>query len=80
MSDRPLPLLRNKLTMVGSGLSVLLVLLAVFSPWIAPLDPLDQSFLNANQGPTGEHWFGTDAFGRDVLSRVLFGGRVSLAI
>ena len=70
----------NKLTTIGTGLSFLLVLLAAFSPWIAPLDPLDQSFIAANQGPTGEHWFGTDAFGRDVLSRVLFGGRVSLAI
>ena len=45
-----------------------------------PHDPLDQSFLTAGQGPSAEHWFGTDAFGRDVFSRVLLGARVSLSI
>ena len=45
-----------------------------------PQDPLEQSFLSASQGPSAEHWFGTDAFGRDVFSRVLLGTRASLAI
>ena len=62
------------------AMSVLLIVLALASPWIAPQDPLDQSFLNAGQGPSAEHWFGTDAFGRDVFSRVLVGARVSLTI
>lgn len=82
-TDRSTPLsalVGNKLTMFGIGLSLLLILLAAFAPWIAPLDPLDQSFIAANEGPSTAHWFGTDAFGRDVLSRVLFGGRVSLSI
>lgn len=70
----------NKLSVAGGVLCILLVLIAAVSPWIAPKDPLEQSFLTANQGPSEEHWLGTDAFGRDVLSRVLIGGRVSLSI
>jgi peptide/nickel transport system permease protein len=73
-------LFANKLTMAGATLCVILILLAATSPWLAPQDPLEQSFIGANQGPTEEHWLGTDAFGRDVLSRVLIGGRISLAI
>lgn len=70
----------NKLTVAGAALCALLILVAILSPWIAPMDPLEQSFLAANQGPSAEHWLGTDAFGRDVLSRVLVGSRVSLSI
>ncbi|MDB5404676.1 MAG: transporter permease, partial [Rhodopila sp.] len=43
-------------------------------------DPLDQSFINAGQGPSADYWFGTDSFGRDVFSRVLLGSRISLSI
>jgi peptide/nickel transport system permease protein len=70
----------NKLTAAGMILSLLLVVLAALSPLIVPHDPLDQSFLSAGQGPSGEYWFGTDAFGRDVFSRVLVGSRISLSI
>ncbi len=70
----------NKLTAAGVILSLLLILLAILSPLIVPHDPLDQSFLSAGQGPSAEYWFGTDSFGRDVFSRVLTGGRVSLSI
>lgn len=70
----------NKVTAAGVGLSVVLIALAVISPWIVPHDPLEQSFLDAGQGPSAAYWFGTDSFGRDVFSRVLLGGRVSLAI
>ena len=70
----------NKLSAAGGLLCIVLMVIALVSNWIAPYDPLEQSFLAANQEPTAEHWFGTDAFGRDVLSRVLVGGRVSLAI
>jgi peptide/nickel transport system permease protein len=45
-----------------------------------PQDPLEQSFLAAGQGPSAEHWLGTDSFGRDVFSRVLLGTRASLSI
>ncbi len=70
----------NKLTAMGAGLCCLLMFVALISPWIVPFDPLEQSFATANQGPSGVNWFGTDAFGRDVFSRVLIGGRVSLSI
>jgi peptide/nickel transport system permease protein len=70
----------NKLTAMGAALCCLLMVVALVSPWIVPHDPLEQSFATANQGPSDLHWFGTDAFGRDVFSRVLIGGRVSLSI
>ncbi|MGE0223495.1 MAG: ABC transporter permease [Acetobacteraceae bacterium] len=70
----------NKLTVAGGVLCLVMVTVALASPWLAPKDPLEQSFLSANQGPSAEYWLGTDAFGRDVLSRVLVGARVSLAI
>jgi peptide/nickel transport system permease protein len=70
----------NKLTAVGVILSLFLIVLAILSPMIVPHDPLDQSFLSASQGPSAEYWFGTDSFGRDVFSRMLVGGRVSISI
>jgi peptide/nickel transport system permease protein len=70
----------NKLTAAGIALSGLLVVVALVSPLIVPHDPLEQSFLSAGQGPSAEYWFGTDSFGRDVFSRVLLGGRISLSI
>ena len=70
----------NKLTAMGAALCCLLIFVALISPWIVPHDPLEQSFATANEGPSDLHWFGTDAFGRDVFSRVLIGGRISLSI
>lgn len=70
----------NKLSVAGGVLCLLLIAIAIVSPVIAPHDPLEQSFMSANQGPSAEYWLGTDAFGRDVLSRVLLGSRVSLSI
>ncbi|HTI79229.1 MAG TPA: ABC transporter permease [Acetobacteraceae bacterium] len=70
----------NRSTSAGIVLSILLVVLALISPWVVPHDPLEQSFIVANQGPSSDYWFGTDSFGRDVFSRVLLGARVSLSI
>jgi peptide/nickel transport system permease protein len=70
----------NRSTSAGIVLSMLLVMVALVSPWVVPHDPLEQSFIAANQGPSADFWFGTDSFGRDVFSRVLVGARVSLAI
>jgi peptide/nickel transport system permease protein len=70
----------NKLTAAGVALSLLLIVVALVAPWIVPHDPLEQSFLSAGQGPSADYWFGTDSFGRDVFSRVLLGGRISLSI
>jgi peptide/nickel transport system permease protein len=65
----------------GFGLFVVLtmVLLALLAPWIAPFDPLATSFSLVRKAPSGAHWFGTDEVGRDLLSRVIWGGRASLA-
>jgi peptide/nickel transport system permease protein len=57
---------------------VAFVLLALLAPWLAPHDPLAQSFLKINLSPSAEHWLGTDQFGRDILSRLIYGSRNSL--
>ncbi len=71
---------RNKLSWIGVVLFALLVLAAVFAPLLAPFDPIDQSIVRRMKPPSFEHWFGTDRFGRDLLSRALYGARVSLFI
>jgi ABC-type dipeptide/oligopeptide/nickel transport system permease subunit len=64
----------------------LLIVLAIFAPWIAPQDPLAQNLLTATLPPIGfpdaepGFWLGTDGLGRDVLSRVIFGARISLTV
>jgi len=57
---------------------VLLVIVSIGAEWIAPYDPLQQNLRNALQGPSAAHWLGTDDLGRDVLSRLIFGGRIAL--
>ncbi|MDB3911595.1 ABC transporter permease [Paracoccaceae bacterium] len=70
----------NKTSWVGLGLFALVCLLAVLAPVIAPHDPLDQNIFDRLQGPSAEYWMGTDAYGRDTLSRILYGSRISLMI
>ena len=65
---------------VGLALTVAMVVIALAAPWIAPFDPNDQNVLQKLEPPSAEHLFGTDAFGRDVLSRVIFGARISLFV
>jgi len=65
---------------VGLALAVTMVIIAIAAPWIAPFDPNDQDVLLKLEPPSAAHWFGTDAFGRDVLSRVIFGARISLFV
>lgn len=65
-------------TAMASTLVVILAVVAIFAPWIAPYDPVAQSLLRINQLPSAEHWLGTDQFGRDVLSRIIYGARGSL--
>jgi peptide/nickel transport system permease protein len=55
------------------------IFVAAFAPWLAPYDPLAQSILTINQNPSAGHWLGTDQFGRDVLSRMIYGSRNSLS-
>lgn len=70
--------LRGNAARVGLTLIVLLLLLAVGAPWIAPYDPFDQDLSAALSPPAADHWWGADQYGRDVLSRVLSGTRYAL--
>jgi peptide/nickel transport system permease protein len=69
---------RKLSTTIAFSVIVAFALLAVFAPWIAPYDPLKQSFLSINKYPSAAYWLGTDQFGRDVLSRLIYGARTSL--
>ncbi|KSU80859.1 ABC transporter permease [Fictibacillus enclensis] len=69
---------KNKLAMVGLGIVVFFILIAIFAPLLAPYSFSDQKLADKHLAPSGEHWFGTDEFGRDIFSRVLYGARISL--
>ena len=71
---------QNKLAAFAAVLIALVLLLAVFAPLIAPYGEAEQDVLARLQPPSAAHWFGTDELGRDVLSRILYGSRLSLAI
>ena len=58
----------------------LIVAISLFAPYIAPYDPLEVDIRNTLQAPNSEHWFGTDDLGRDVFSRVVWGGRITLGV
>jgi peptide/nickel transport system permease protein len=68
------------MTLIGLGLCALIVLGAVLAPWISPFDPLDQNIIDRLQPPGPDYWLGTDIYGRDVLSRILWGARISLIV
>ncbi|MCA0989386.1 nickel transporter permease [Guptibacillus algicola] len=69
---------RNKLAMVGMGIVLFFILLAIFAGVIAPEGINDQKLSERLQSPSASHWFGTDDFGRDILSRIIYGARISL--
>ncbi|MFW5853930.1 MAG: ABC transporter permease, partial [Thermodesulfobacteriota bacterium] len=71
---------RNKTALVGAVVAAIILFIAVFAPWLAPHDPLVQDPFVRLQGTTEAHWLGTDDFGRDVFSRIIWGSRVSLII
>ena len=71
---------RQKVALVAGAFVVALVVVAVLAPWIVPFDAenfFDYDKLNAR--PSWQHWFGVDALGRDIFSRILMGARISLA-
>lgn len=70
----------NPTSTVGLAIVALVLLLAVFAPWVWPVDPLEQDVIARLAGPSAEHPLGTDSFGRDVLSRLLHAARISLVI
>ena len=73
-------LLRNRFAIAGAFLLLAIVLACVLLPVLLRLDPSTTHPALRNQGPSGAHWFGTDTLGRDVLARVLVGGRTSLLV
>ncbi len=64
----------------GAVMLVLIIALLLLTPWVAPHDPAAQDLPNRLSGPSASHWFGTDHLGRDVLSRLMWGGRFSVTI
>lgn len=72
--------LRNRTSVVGAALSLVMILIAIFAPWLAPYDPLKQNVYHRFTSLEGAHPLGTDFYGRDILSRVLWGARVSLLV
>jgi peptide/nickel transport system permease protein len=71
---------RNPRMIVGGAMVLTWLVLALFAPVIAPYDPIKVNVLDALQAPSGAHWLGTDDLGRDVLSRVIWGSRISLSV
>ena len=70
----------RKSAAIGLVVVLLIVLIALLAPLIAPADPNRQDLMGRLQPPNGEHWLGTDSFGRDQLSRLIFGARISLMV
>jgi peptide/nickel transport system permease protein len=71
---------RNKGAMFGLGIFLLMIVTAVLAPQLAPYDPLEQNYLEAMELPSAKHWLGTDSFGRDMLSRIIYGARIALIV
>src|ERR1051326_6552017 len=71
---------KNKLAAAGLAMVGVLAVAAVFAPWLAPYDPADQRLTERLEGPSWKHPFANDELGRDILSRILLGTRVSMRV
>lgn len=71
---------RNKLSMVALVLALALIIMAIFAPWLAPTHYDDQNYSVSWQRPSAQFPLGTDPFGRDLLSRIIYGARISLSV
>lgn len=71
---------RRPLGAIGGVIIAVMCVVALFAPWLAPFDPLATDYGAMLAGPSGAHWLGTDAFGRDVMSRVVYGSRTALIV
>jgi peptide/nickel transport system permease protein len=71
---------RNPLAKFGVAMIVLFVLIALFAPLLAPQDPAHIDLPSRLSRPSAQHWFGTDELGRDILSRVIYGARISMGV
>jgi peptide/nickel transport system permease protein len=70
---------KRKGAMIGLGVVGIMVAMAILAPWIAPYDPIKQSWSAVRKPPSELYWLGTDEIGRDLLSRIIFGARASLS-
>jgi len=71
---------RNRMAMIGLGLVLGLFMVSIFAPWLAPYDPNSINLKEVLMPPSPAHYLGTDTLGRDVLSRIIYGSRVSLKV
>ena len=76
----PALLKRYPFAVIGAGILILMGFIAIFAPFLGTIDPQAVAPLNRLKPPSWENWFGTDALGRDVYSRVMYGARVSLTV
>lgn len=79
---RPLirAILLHRLSVIGVVIILLLAAMAIFAPFLAPYDPNKQDLYHVLSSPSKAHWLGTDNVGRDLLSRVIYGSRISLYV
>ncbi len=71
---------KNRGALIGAVIVMALIFCAVFAPLISPYDPIKQDRPNRLQPPSAQHWFGTDELGRDILSRIIYGARISMSV
>lgn len=71
---------KQPLAYIGLALVVLFLVCALFAPWLAPYNPDHINLLHRLAAPSPQHWFGTDELGRDILSRIIYGSRISLEV
>jgi peptide/nickel transport system permease protein len=71
---------KNKISIIGGVMVVIVVIVALMAPWISPYNPVEQDMNVQHAAPSWTHPFGTDSYGRDELSRILWGSRVSLLV
>lgn len=69
---------QNKLAVIGGIFTLLLIFMAIFAPWISPVNPTVQDYVKFLQSPNSENIMGTDELGRDIFSRIIYGARVSI--
>ena len=78
--DAWLRLRKNRLAIFGGSVLLFMIVVALLTPWIAPYSYEAQNLDLGATPPSAEHWLGTDIFGRDVLTQIMYGGRISLAV
>ncbi len=71
---------RNRVAIISIAVLGMMLLLGILAPWVAPYSYSDQNLSIAQQDPSGAHWLGTDSFGRDLLSRIIWGFRTSFLV